>query len=132
MSEALQINHDLADVVVKPNGRVNQVRLKKIIRSALDQYLVEDRIPVEVIHDAAKERHGQYYQTTGYYVRLYRQRANLTQVRLAHCRTFFKLRRRQHRSRSEIQEIPLILISFLAHLQVKLASHELMLRIRDS
>lgn len=83
MSRALTIHHDLADVVVKPSGKVNQARLKKMIRSTLDQYLVEDRVPAKMVHDEAKQRHGAHYQTPGYYLRLYRQRAELTQAELA-------------------------------------------------
>ena len=83
MNEALQIHHDLGDVVVKPSGKVNQARLKKMIRSVLDQYLIEYRVPAKVIHDEAKGRHGEHYRTAGYYLRVYRQRANLTQMELA-------------------------------------------------
>jgi DNA-binding XRE family transcriptional regulator len=83
MSQALKIHHDLADVVVKPSGKVNQSRLKKMIRSTLDQYLIEDRIPAKTIHDAAKKRQGEHYRTAGYYLRVYRQRAELTQIELA-------------------------------------------------
>ena len=83
MSQALKIHHDLADVVVKPSGKVNQSRLKKMIRSTLDQYLIEDRVPAKVVHEATKKRHGEHYRTAGYYLRVYRQRAELTQVELA-------------------------------------------------
>ena len=83
MSETLQIHHNLADVVVKPSGKVNRTQLKKIICSALDQYLIEDQIPAKIIHDAAKSRHGEYYRTAGYYLRVYRQRADITQMELA-------------------------------------------------
>jgi len=83
MSQALKIHHDLCDVVLKPSGKVNQARLKKMIRSTLDQYLAEDRVPAKVIHAQAKQRHGDQYRTPGYYLRLYRQRAELTQVELA-------------------------------------------------
>lgn len=83
MSETLQIHHDLGDVVVRPSGKINPIRLKKMIRSVLDQYLIEDRIPAKVIHDSAKGHHGEYYRTAGYYLRVYRQRADLTQAELA-------------------------------------------------
>ena len=83
MSEALQIHHNVADVVVKPSGKVNHARLRKIIYSALDQYVIEDHIPAEAIHDAAKAHHGEYYRTGGYYLRVYRQRADMTQIELA-------------------------------------------------
>lgn len=83
MSQALKIHHDLGDVVLKPSGKVNQARLKKMIRSTLDQYLAEDHVPAKAIHDEAKQRHGDDYNTPGYYLRLYRQRAELTQAKLA-------------------------------------------------
>ncbi|MBL1274790.1 MAG: helix-turn-helix transcriptional regulator [Ectothiorhodospiraceae bacterium] len=54
-----------------------------MIRSALDQYLAEDRVPAKTVHDEAKQRHGDAYRIPGYYLRLYRQRAELTQAELA-------------------------------------------------
>ena len=42
MSQALKIHHDLGEVVLKPSGKVNPVRLRKMIRDTLDQYLEED------------------------------------------------------------------------------------------
>lgn len=83
MSQALKIHHDLGDVVLKPSGKVNQGRLKKMIRATLDQYLAEDRVPAKTIHEEAKQRHGDDYRTPGYYLRLYRRRAKLTQTDLA-------------------------------------------------
>lgn len=83
MNNALTIHHDLADVVLKPSGKVNTARLKKMIRSTLDQYLEEDRVPSQTLHKEAKQRHGSAYRTPGYYLRLYRQRAELTQATLA-------------------------------------------------
>ena len=83
MNDALTIHHDLADVVVKPNGKINSRRLKKMIRSTLDQYALEDRVPAAAVHGATKARHGNQYQTPGYYLRLYRHRADLTQAALA-------------------------------------------------
>ena len=83
MNEALKIHHDLADVVLKPTGKVNRTRLKQMICSALDQYQEEDRIPAGTLHEETKQRLGDAYQTPGYYLRLYRQRAELTQLELA-------------------------------------------------
>lgn len=83
MSQALKIHHDLGEVVLKPKGKVNQTRLKKMIRSTLDEYLAEARVPAKIVHDEAKQRHGDVYRTPGYYLRLYRQRAELTQGQLA-------------------------------------------------
>ena len=56
MNQALEIHHDLADVIVKPSVTVNQKRL--MICSTLDQYLDEDRVPAKEIHDKVRERHG--------------------------------------------------------------------------
>ena len=83
MSQVLKIHHDLGDVVLKPNGKVNQARLKKMICSTLDQYLTEDRVSAKAVHAEARQRHGDHYRTPGYYLRLYRQRAELTQAELA-------------------------------------------------
>jgi len=83
MSQSLTIHHDLGDIVLKPSGKVNQTRLKKMIRSTLDQYLAEDRVSAKKLHEEAKQHHGDYYRTPGYYLRLYRQRAELTQGKLA-------------------------------------------------
>ena len=38
MNQALKIHHHLADVVLKPGSGVNTARLKKLIRTTLDQY----------------------------------------------------------------------------------------------
>lgn len=83
MNQALKIHHDLGDVVVNLSSEVNQARLKAMIRSTLDKYLMEDVVPAKTVHNDAKLRHGDYYQTPGYHLRLYRQRANLTQAELA-------------------------------------------------
>ncbi len=83
MNQALTIHHDLGDVVVTPSGKVNKARLKKMIRTTLDQYQQEDRIPAKHVHAEAKRRHGDQYRTPGYYLRLYRLRADLTQSTLA-------------------------------------------------
>jgi DNA-binding XRE family transcriptional regulator len=83
MSHALEIHHDLGDITLKPSMKVNQARLKKMLRSTLDQYLEEERVPAQALHHEAKQRHGAHYRTPGYYLRLYRQRADLTQAALA-------------------------------------------------
>ena len=83
MSQAMKIHHDLADVIVRPGEKVNRERLKNMIRATLDQYLIEDRVSAEAAHDAARRRHGEHYMTAGYCLRVYRQRADLTQAELA-------------------------------------------------
>ena len=62
MSQALKIHHDLADVVLKTTEKVNATRLKRMIRSTLDQYLEEQRIPASIVHGDAKQRHGKAYR----------------------------------------------------------------------
>lgn len=99
MRQALKIHHDLADVVLKPTSKVNRTRLKQMICSTLDKYLDEqlhgrgkvelcrsnnrERLPASIIHAETKQHHGRDYRTPGYYLRLYRKRAELTQVVLA-------------------------------------------------
>ncbi|MCY4209905.1 MAG: helix-turn-helix transcriptional regulator [Gammaproteobacteria bacterium] len=83
MIHALEIHHDLGDVLVKPVVDVNRARLKRMIQSTLDNYLSDDRVPAQVIHDEARLRHGDYYRTPGYFLRMYRLRAELTQAELA-------------------------------------------------
>jgi DNA-binding XRE family transcriptional regulator len=83
MNEALKIHHDLGEVVVVPTGKINRTLLKKMIRATLDEYAEGERVPADEVHGAARQRHGADYQTAGYYLRLYRQRADLTQSALA-------------------------------------------------
>lgn len=83
MNRAVTIQHDLAEVTLKPTGKVNTSRLKEMIRSTLDHYLEEDRISSTQIHNFIRERHGDNYLSAGYYLRLYRLRAGLTQSELA-------------------------------------------------
>ncbi|MBN1378102.1 MAG: helix-turn-helix transcriptional regulator [Gammaproteobacteria bacterium] len=54
-----------------------------MIRSTLDQYLEEERLSAAVVHADAQKRFGKNYQTPGYYLRLYRLRAEFTQADLA-------------------------------------------------
>lgn len=83
MNQAVTIHHDLGDVVLTPSGKVNESRLKKMIRSTLDQYLNEDRVPAKTLHNDRQQLHGSEYKSAGYYLRLYRQRSDLTQAELS-------------------------------------------------
>ena len=83
MSQALTIHHDLGEIIVKPNGKVNQARLKKMLHGTLDQYLAEERVPAKKLHEETRQRHGDDYRSPCYYLRMYRQRAGLTQLELA-------------------------------------------------
>ena len=51
--------------------------------SVLDLDVYKSRISAGVLHGEAKQRHGDHYQSFGYYLRLYRQRAALTQAEFA-------------------------------------------------
>ena len=46
-----------------------------------DQVL--ELVPAQTLHDEIREYYGDAYRTPGYYLRLYRLRADLTQVQLA-------------------------------------------------
>lgn len=76
-------------IVALLQGRVPDHVVNKKVLDKLDLagprsgVLNEDRVPAKEIHDEARERHGEYYRSTGYYLRLYRQRADLTQAALA-------------------------------------------------
>jgi DNA-binding XRE family transcriptional regulator len=83
MNQALTIRHSLGNIVVTPNEHVNRTQLKKMLGATLDQYQSEQNIPASEIHAATRERHGDYYRTPGYYLRVYRLRSDLTQVKLA-------------------------------------------------
>lgn len=83
MSEALKIHHPLGDVRIAPANKVNAARLKRVIRTALDGYLDEVQVPAALVHAEARSRHGANYGTPGYYLRLYRLRADMSQVDLA-------------------------------------------------
>jgi DNA-binding XRE family transcriptional regulator len=83
MKQAVKIRHPLAEISIKPANKVNAMRLKRAVRSALDEYLDEDRVPASAVHEEAEQRYGKAYRTPGYYLRIYRLRAELTQAKLA-------------------------------------------------
>ena len=83
MSNALEIQHALGEIVVKPTGALNLKRLEKVLVEALDAFAEEGAIPASIVHRDARERNDDMYQTPGYYLRLYRHRADLTQNALA-------------------------------------------------
>lgn len=83
MNQALTIHHPLGDIIVNLHQRVNRNELKKLISSTMDLYQEEQNISASQVHAGARVRHGDRYQTAGYYLRLYRLRADLTQARLA-------------------------------------------------
>ena len=78
------IHHPVADIKIESRS-VDMKTLKRLISSALDQCLKIEKTTVsgDVIHEMMRKRHGSYYRTPGYYVRIYRNRSNLTQIKLA-------------------------------------------------
>lgn len=50
---------------------------------SMDQYPDDELVPAQILHDEIRQRYGDAYGTPGYYLRLYRLRADLTQVQLA-------------------------------------------------
>ena len=83
MNHDLKIHHELADVILTPIQKIDAKRLKQMINNTLDQYLSEELVSAELVHVHIKHRHGVKYQSPGYYLRLYRLRADLTQAQLA-------------------------------------------------
>ena len=83
MNHELKIHHELANVILTPAQKVNAKRLKQMINNTLDQYMSEEPISAELVHAYMKHRHGAKYQSSGYYLRLYRLRTDLTQAQLA-------------------------------------------------
>lgn len=82
----ISLHHSIGDIKIQPSVDVNANIIKTLINLALDGYvevLEEQNISSEVVHHDTKSRHGEYYQTPGYFLKLYRQRANLTQAVLA-------------------------------------------------
>ena len=83
MSHTSNIQHDLRKVSVGPAGKTERVPLKNMTSPSIEKYLEDELVPAQTLHDEIKQRYGEAYRTPGYYLRLYRLRADLTQVQLA-------------------------------------------------
>lgn len=83
MSHTSNIQHDLKKVSVGPTGKTERVHRKNITNPCIEQYLEDELVPAQALHDEIRQRYGDAYRTPGYYLRLYRLRADLTQVQLA-------------------------------------------------
>ena len=83
MTHTSNIQHDLREMSVKPAEKTDRVHLKNMISPGMDQYLDDELVPAQTLHDEIRQRYGDAYRTPGYYLRLYRLRASLTQVQLA-------------------------------------------------
>lgn len=82
-TKKLVLHHPVADISIQPTSGVNFVILQTLIQLALDSYVETQRVSAEVVHREAALRHGDHYQTPGYYLKLYRTRSDMTQVQLA-------------------------------------------------
>ena len=83
MSHISSIQHDLGEVSARPAQKTDQVGLKNIISPSMEQHLDDELVPAQILHDEIRQRYGDSYRTPGYYLRLYRLRADLTQIQLA-------------------------------------------------
>ena len=81
--KAVNIHHPLADIQIRPLAVHRVLDLKNFIRHALDDYVEQETVDLSEIRAQMKKRHGSAFQTPGYYLRVYRTRADLTQVSLA-------------------------------------------------
>ncbi len=84
MSKELTIQHGLGDLVVKTFEKINSVKMKKTLLSALENYLDgEERIPASIFRREVRREAGDFYDTPGYNLRIYRIRRDFTQEMLA-------------------------------------------------
>ena len=85
MSHTSNVQHNLREASLKPAEKADRVRLKNMISPGMDQYLDDELelVPAQMLHDEIRRRYGDAYRTPGYYLRVYRLRADLTQVQLA-------------------------------------------------
>jgi DNA-binding XRE family transcriptional regulator len=81
--KTVHIHHPLADIQIRPLAVHRVLDLKKFIRHALDDYVEQETVDLSEIRAQIKKKHGSDFQTPGYYLRVYRTRADLTQVALA-------------------------------------------------
>ncbi len=83
MTKKITIEHPLCDLTITLKQDTDTGQLESVLMRALEHYQANERLPIDMIRSNAQARHGDYYQTPGYYLRLYRQRAELTQAKLA-------------------------------------------------
>lgn len=76
------IKHSLATIQVSAQREMLS-EIKRVVKLALDNYAQEKLVAAEQIHTETKKRNGIEYQSPGYYLRVYRTRADLTQDQLA-------------------------------------------------
>jgi len=80
----IEIHHPLADIKIRPTHPEDSIVLESSISEILDELFVkEGRVPASVIHEDGRKEHGDYYDTPGYSLNLYRHREGFTQAKLA-------------------------------------------------
>jgi len=79
----IKLDHPLANIKIQPLNDIDSSALKNLIKLALDNYALGKNIPASVIHAELSNKHQERYRAPGYYLRLFRSRANLSQAKLA-------------------------------------------------
>jgi DNA-binding XRE family transcriptional regulator len=79
----IKILHPLANIKIQPLDNIDYTDLKNLIKLALDSYALTQNIPARVIHTEMRNKHQESYGTPGYYLRLFRERIDLSQAKLA-------------------------------------------------
>jgi len=79
----IKLDHPLANIKIHPLDNIDSADLKNLIKLALDSYALGQNIPANVIHAEIRNKHQEGFGTPGYYLRLFRGRADLSQEKLA-------------------------------------------------
>jgi DNA-binding XRE family transcriptional regulator len=79
----IKLDHPLANIKIQPLDNIDSADLKNLIKLALDSYALGKNIPASVIHAEIRNKYKESYSTPGYYLRLFRGRAALSQAKLA-------------------------------------------------
>lgn len=79
----IKLNHSLADIKIHPLYDIDSSVIQTLIKLALDSYVLVQNVPAKVINSEVSNKHKENYHTPGYYLHLFRLRANLSQIKLA-------------------------------------------------
>ena len=78
-----KIDHPLANIKIQLLDNIDPVYIKNLIKLALDSYVLSQNVSANVIHTEVKNKNQGSYDTPGYYLHLFRNRADLSQEQLA-------------------------------------------------
>ena len=70
--KTIKVQHSIANIQIKPHSNVSTITIKRLICLALDSYAESESIPANVVHEEAKMRNKEYYQSPGYYLKIFR------------------------------------------------------------